>query len=167
MFTPQDRAALEAHYNVPPAEVPLRLANLPATTLTASLASAEWESATVGRDSPARNRLGNDCPMVTAAGPAPVGLFAHAFSQYVFRLGRSWKRLTTSYALQSQQMGSVIFVVRGDGRELHRSPVIKDSSPRPLDLDISTVDRLELLVLDNADGAAADVGLWLDPQVTR
>jgi hypothetical protein len=167
MFTPQDRAALEAHYNVPPVELPRRLADLPAATLTASLATAEWESATVGRDRPTRNRLGNDCPMITAAGPAPVGLFAHAFSQYVFRLDRSWKRFTASYALQAQQMGSVVFLVRGDGRELHRSPLIKDSTPRPLDVDVSTVDRLELLVTDNADGNPADVGLWLSPQVTR
>jgi hypothetical protein len=167
MFTPQDRAALEAHYNVPALETPRRVGELPLATLAASLATAEWESAMVGRDRPTRNRLGNDCPMITAAGPQATGLFAYPFSQYVFRLNKTWKRLTAGYTLQAGQMGSVVFIVRGDGRELHRSLVVKDSMARPLDVDVTGVDRLELLVTDGGDGNAADYGLWLDPRVTR
>jgi hypothetical protein len=165
-FTPLDRMLMEARYN-PPALPPMRgLATLPLATLMAPLATVQWESATA-RDRPTRNRLPSECPMLTAAGPAENGLNAYPFSQYVYRLGRRWKRLLTSYSLHAGQTGSVVFIVRGDGRELLKTPAVKDAMPRLADLDVSMVDRLELIVTDAGDGNVSDGALWVNPRLTR
>jgi hypothetical protein len=165
-FTPAERALIEARYNPPPDPAPRALAALPATTLMIPLAAAQWESATA-RDRPARYRLPSDCPMLSASGPVDNGLWAFPYSQYVYRLGKRWKRLRASFSLQAGETGSAVFIVRGDGHELAKSPAVRDAMPRPLDLDVSTVDRLELVVTDAGDGNRGDGALWIDPRLTR
>jgi hypothetical protein len=167
MFGAEDAAALADHYDVAPPPAPRRLADLPVAMTSAALADSEWESATVGRDRPSRNRLPSDCPMVTSAGRQPAGLYGYAFSQYVFRLGKAWTKLTTGYALQAEQMGSVLFIVRGDGKELFRSMLVKDATPLSAEVAVAGVDRLELIVTDGGDGNVFDAGLWLDPRLSR
>jgi hypothetical protein len=170
IFTADDRALLQARFNPPPVTV-VRLADLPATTTAASLATAAWESAVVasGLDRPRRNRLPSDCPLVTGTTPQPVGLYAPAFSQYVFRLGKGWKKLSTGYGLQAgQMMGSAVFVVNGDGKQLFRSPLVRADTPAATsEVDVTGVDRLELLVTDGGDGSAQDLGIWIDPRLGR
>jgi hypothetical protein len=166
MFTAQDRALLDARYNPPALPAMKPLATIPLATLTVPLATVQWESATAG-NRPARLRLPNDCAMVTAAGPAENGLHALPFSQYVYRLGKRWKRFMTSYSLAAGQTGSVVFLVRGDGRELLKTMVVRDAMPRTADLDVSTVDRLELIVTDGGDGSLSDGALWTNPRLVR
>lgn len=164
-FSPTDRALLEARYN-PPALPPLRpLATVPLATLMVPLTTIQWESGTA-RDRPARNRLPDDCALTTSAGPTE-GLWAYPFSQYTYRLGRRWKRLQTGHSLLSGWAGAVVFIVRGDGRELFRSQPVRDTMPRPIDLDVTTVDRLELIVTDGGDGSAQDGAAWVAPRLTR
>jgi hypothetical protein len=166
MLSATDKALLEARYNAPALPPMKALATVPLTTLIVPLATVQWESATAG-SRPSRIRLPNDCAMATAAGPADNGLHALPFSQYVYRLGKRWKRLQASYSLAAGQSGSVVFLVRGDGRELLKSLVVRDAMPRPLDLDVSTVDRLELIVTDGGDGSASDGALWVNPRLAR
>jgi hypothetical protein len=166
MFTAQDRALMEARYNPPALPAMKALAAIPPATLTVPLASVQWESATAA-NRPSRLRLPNDCAMLTGAGPAENGLNAYPFSQYVYRLGKRWKRLQTSYSLAAGQTGSVVFLVRGDGRELLKSVVVRDAMPRTADLDVSTVDRLELIVTDAGDGNLSDGALWTNPRLAR
>jgi hypothetical protein len=166
VFTPTERMLMDARYNAPVLPDPKPLATLPVTTLTVPLTAVQWESATA-RDRPARLRQPNDCPLATAAGPADNALYAYPFSQYVYRLGKRWKRLAASYSLYAGQTGSVVFVVRGDGRELLRSTLVRDAMPRTLDLDVSTVDRLELIVTDGGDGNSSDGAVWVNPRLSR
>ena len=49
--------------------------------------------------------------------------------------------------------------MRGDGKELIRSPVIKDRHSREVDVDVSGVGVLELVTEDGNDGANADWGV--------
>ena len=58
-------------------------------------------------------------------------------------------------------------MVRGDGKELFRSPVIKDHQSRQVDVDVSGVGVLELVTEDGNDGANADWGVWLEPRLER
>jgi hypothetical protein len=95
------------------------------------------------------------------------GLFAHAPATYELDMNRTWKRFQASFGLQDGHDGSVVFVVKGDGRELFRSPTIRDHQLRSLDLDISQVSNLTLVVEDGGDGANGDWGVWLQPQVGR
>ena len=54
------------------------------------------------------------------------GLYAHAPAKHELDLDRKWQRFQASYGLQDGHDGSVVFVVHGDGRELFRSPTIRD-----------------------------------------
>ena len=63
--------------------------------------------------------------------------------------------------------GSVVSMVRGDGKELIRSPVIKDRHSREVDVDVSGVGVLELVTEDGNDGANADWGVWIEPRLER
>ena len=95
------------------------------------------------------------------------GLFAHAPASHELDLNRTWKRFQASFSLQDGHDGSVVFVVKGDGRELFRSPTIRDHQRRSLDLDISQITSLTLVVEDGGDGTNGDWGVWLQPQVGR
>ncbi|MDR6637688.1 endo-alpha-N-acetylgalactosaminidase family protein [Paenarthrobacter nitroguajacolicus] len=59
--------------------------------------------------------------------------------------------------------GSVVFIVKGDGRELLRTPVLSaDSAALPLNVDITGVRNVELIADKNGDDAGDDWGDWAD-----
>jgi hypothetical protein len=95
------------------------------------------------------------------------GLYAHAPSKYGLELHQAWKRFTGGYGLQDGHDGSVVFVVRGDGRELFRSKRITDHDLHSIDLDIAGINRLELVVDDAGDGPTNDWGVWITPFLGR
>jgi hypothetical protein len=95
------------------------------------------------------------------------GLFAHAPAVYALALGRQWKRLRAGCGLQDGSEGSVAFVVRGDGRELFRTPTVRDHQPHGVDVDVSAVETLELVTEDGGDGPNSDWGVWVDPELSR
>lgn len=95
------------------------------------------------------------------------GLYAHAPSRYVLELRGEWKRLKSSYGLQDGHDGSVVFIVRTDGKELFRSDKITDHQLRMLDVDLSGASRLEMAVDDGGDGASSDWGVWIAPRLRR
>ena len=80
---------------------------------------------------------------------------------------RAWKQLRTGYGLQDGHPGSVVFVVRGDGRELFRSDTVADHELRRIELDVSGVKLLELSVEDAGNGATSDWGVWIAPELAR
>lgn len=95
--------------------------------------------------------------------------WAHAPSKYVFRLGRKWKTLETSYGLIRRaglHAANCIFIVKGDGKELFRSAPIRDNLDRPLSLDVRNVDRLELIVDPNGTNNE-DQACWFEPKLKR
>ena len=57
----------------------------------------------------------------------------------------------------------VVFVVRADGKELFRSPLIRDRRLHKLDLDVAGVKILELQTAPGPDGPNSDWGVWIDP----
>ena len=97
------------------------------------------------------------------------GIYAHAPARHVYNLGKSWKTLEAHCGMANGHRGSVIFQVLGDGTELWRSELVNDASapPTQFKIDVSSVDRLELLVEDAGDGNASDWGLWLSPRLMR
>ena len=78
-----------------------------------------------------------------------------------------WKRLTGKCGLPVQRGGSVVFVIRADGKEVFRSSKTKPGTIHPFDIDLENVKRLELVTEDGGDGKAADWGLWLGPILQR
>jgi hypothetical protein len=65
------------------------------------------------------------------------------------------------------EKGSVVFSITGDGRQLYKSPLIRQGdTPVNVKVNLAGVKELELVVEDGGDGASGDHALWIDPQIT-
>ncbi len=137
------------------------LAGIPATQAKVELTDVRWEAAEVGWEEPAYRICG------TSANWYPNSIYAHAPSRYVYAPEGKWKRFTSFYALDKGNLGSVVFVVKGDGRELFRSELVTNSDERSCELDLTGVNQLELLVEEGPDGRNSDHGCWFAPTLER
>lgn len=64
------------------------------------------------------------------------------------------------------ERGSVCFVVKGDGKELFNSGVVRGGeSPVHVDVDLKGVSLLEMYALPTDDGASGDHALWVSPEI--
>ena len=110
-------------------------------------------------------------------GPAPLlesgskifatGIYAHAPSLHRYKLNKKWSKLEGSVGLAAGKSGSVRFEIKGDGKPLWKSPVIKEGQLKNFSLNIKTIMSLELITETTSDGAASDWGLWLEPTLKR
>lgn len=65
-----------------------------------------------------------------------------------------------------KERGSVCFVVKGDGKELFNSGVVRGGeSPVHVDVDLKGVSLLEMYALPTDDGASGDHALWISPEI--
>lgn len=144
---------------------------LPASESGAEVSLLRMEAMTVGWGSPLRNRVleeGDNGPWLEVGGVFYAsGLYAHAPARHVLRLGRTWKQFTSKVGVQDGHGGSVVFVVKGDGKELYRSKTVRGGQAVDVRVDVAGVDRLELLVEDAGDGPGSDWGVWLEPWLRR
>ena len=149
----------------------LELAEIAGERRSVAVSELAFRSAKVGWGRPLRDQVSPEdkgtCFLQVGGEFRESGLYAHAPSSYVLELGGKWKRLTSGYGLQDGHAGSVVFVVRGDGKELFRSALIRDQRARELDVDVSGVKALELAVEDAGDGASGDWGVWVGPALRR
>jgi len=60
-----------------------------------------------------------------------------------------------------------VFIVRGDGRELFRSELLKGTRTAEIDVGIEGVKRLELVVESGKQGNACCWSAWGSPKVYR
>ena len=141
---------------------------LPADVTSADLTWAEWVSASTGWEGTRRGSAPEDGYLSLGGKVYLSGFYAHAVSRYTFDLDNRWKTFKSGYGLQDgDHPGTVVFVVRGDNRELFRSALIRDHQHRQLEVDVTGVRRLELIVEDGGDGVGSDWGIWVDPTVGR
>lgn len=147
------------------------LAEVPVGTKQQLVPELAFGEASVGWGRPLRNEViveGRPTCFLQVDGKFyESGLYAHAPAKHTLDLAGSWKRLRGGYGLQEGHDGSVVFVVRGDGKELLRSPLIKDRRLHDFDVDLSGIGSLELITEDGGDGAANDWGVWIDPRLER
>lgn len=134
----------------------------------ASLTSFRATSAKVGWMQPAFNRVPEESVLLEAGGEIfATGIYAHAPARHEYDLGGAWKTFTGKVGLASGHGGSVEFEVRGDGRSLWKSAVVRDGAPVAFDVKVEGVKQLELLVSPTDDGPGSDWGLWLEPKLTK
>ena len=95
------------------------------------------------------------------------GLCAHANSALTTTLDGKWQTLRFGYGLQAGGGGSVVFVVRGDGKELFRSSLVRDHERHDAELSVAGVKVLELATEDGGDGGTSDHSIWIEPTLTR
>ena len=145
------------------------LADIPADSRRVSLGEVAWDDARVGWIRPMRNSIPDrDMPLIFAGGHFyRRGLYAHAPAGYTFTPAGQWKWFSSGAGMQTGQRGQVVFVVRGDGRELFRSRPMQDPAVETVRVDISGVQRLELVVEDAGDTNRSDWAVWLDPALER
>jgi len=139
----------------------------PADVTRVDLTWAQWVSANTGWGPARRGSVPETGTLEVGGRFFTSGLYAHAPSSYVFNLGNHWKTFKSSYGIRDDNPGSVVFVVRGDGRELFRSALITDHRLRQLEVDVTGVQRLELIVEDGGNGNGGDWGIWIEPALER
>jgi hypothetical protein len=161
-----------AHYQrLQSAKEPIALDSLPAETKTVPLADVKFAAASTGWGPPVRNQVsgnGDASGLLEVGGQFfEAGLYAHAPARHVFDLGGGWKTLTTKFGMQDRHAGSVVFVIKADGKELFRSETIKDHKLRDATVSVADAKRLELIVENAGDGNNSDWGVWIEPQMSR
>jgi hypothetical protein len=146
------------------------LSAIPASQMSVSLSDMQWDSAEVGYGKPQHNRNyveGGEFPLLrTSERLYEKGIFAHAPSRIRFNTAGAWKTLTATAGLQ-QGGHSVVFVVKGDGRELYRSPLLENDATTDLKVNITGVKKLELISEDGGDGIGNDWSVWFEPKLSR
>ncbi|RBP35878.1 NPCBM/NEW2 domain-containing protein [Roseimicrobium gellanilyticum] len=132
-----------------------------------SLCDTLPKSQKVGWGSPAVDRLAEE-PFYPASSSSIFerGIYAHAPAQHVYDLGGTWSKFKGTCGLAREHDGSVVFVIKGDGKELWRSKTIKEDVVT-FDLTVTGIRQLELVVENAGDDDRSDWGLWLDPELTR
>ena len=97
------------------------------------------------------------------------GLYAHAPARYVFPLAGRWKTFTATIGLQdgAADQGSAVFTVRGDGRELYRSRVLRIKQVDDVKVDVSQVKELELITEGGEGHNFNSWAVWAKPKVER
>jgi hypothetical protein len=144
-----------------PAAVPESETRLP-------LSQAKPVEARVGWLSPAYDHLPRREAVIESAGTLfETGIYAHAPAVHRYELAGRWKRLTGSCGLPTQRGGSVVFVIRADGREVFRSPALQPGRSATYDVPLDGVTTLELATEDAGDGNGSDWGMWLGPELSR
>jgi len=98
------------------------------------------------------------------------GLGVHAPCEVVYELGGRFRRLLAKVGIDdaSNGLGSVVFVVIGDGEELWRSGVIRGGdAPVVVSVDVRGVRRVTLRA-EEADGLdIGDLADWADARLVR
>lgn len=149
------------------------LSNSKATRL--SLSNAKWSSAKVGWGRPARNHYytGNgirDGVCIELNGEFhPQAIYAHAPARHVFQLNKRWRKFTATVGLKDGvgPGGTGVFIVRGDGRELHRTKRLGPRQTAKIDLDVSGISELQLITESGKQGNGGCWTIWGSPYVAR
>jgi tetratricopeptide (TPR) repeat protein len=139
------------------------------------LSDVEWTSAAVGWGEPARNYTWfdehNDSGVVLLVHGRlyAKGLYAHSPSRYTFRLDGKWKVFTAVVGLRdgAHAMGSAVFIVRCDGRELFRSRTLRVDESESVRLDVTDVQELELVTEPTEQHKHFSWANWADPVLGR
>ncbi len=139
------------------------------------LSDTAWTKAEVGWGQPARNffwfaRTPQTNPFLRLTNRIyDKGLYAHSPSSYTFPVAGKWKKFTASVGLNTGALaqGSAVFTVWGDGRELHRTPILRAGERREIELDITEVKELELRAEGGEGHPHNSWAIWADPVVSR
>ena len=162
VYSKEEVAFIEQYYA--PRLKPWQLRELgavPDSTRSISLTDVKWQSATVGWEKPAYEFH------MSGEKAHPHAIYAHAVSRYVYPTDRKWKTFRATCGLAKGRRGSVVFVIRADGREVFRSALVADAKEHLVTADISAASVLELIVEDGGNGKNSDHGIWFSPRLER
>jgi hypothetical protein len=171
--TPEAARKLRLLRSVLDPAAPIALADVPGDS--AYLSDVTWTDAKVGWGQVARNYYWfdeniQDGIFLTLGGQFyEKGLYAHSSSRYVFPVDGKWRTFTATIGLRdgANIQGSAVFTVRGDGRELYRSRMLRVGQREDVQVDISQVKELELLTEGGEGHNHNSWAIWAEPRVRR
>ena len=107
--------------------------------------------------------------MTMGGGKFHRGIGTHAPSRIVYKLSEAYETFAATIGCdQKALVGSIVFAVEGDGKELFRSPIFRvDSEPMEISVPIGGVRELTLVLEDGGDRIAADHGNWAYARVLK
>ncbi|MFH1739626.1 MAG: NPCBM/NEW2 domain-containing protein [bacterium] len=126
------------------------------------LDTLEWIEASTGWGEIQLNRSVRKQAMTMGGRIFHRGIGTHAHSRIVYKRPADHETFAATIGCdQKALVGSIVFVVEGDGKELFRSPVLRaDSEPINISVPIGGVKEVALIVEDGGDRIAADHGNW-------
>ena len=105
------------------------------------------------------------------------GVGVHAAGKITFDIAGQFRRFTAAVGLHGipadvkadkNKMGSCEFIVEGDGKELFKSPVLREgAAPLAIDVPIEGVKLLSIRTTDAGDSNWDDLATWADAQIMR
>lgn len=143
-----------------PAEVAATVRELPLSDTRPASAKTGWNGVHY-------DRLPPQDPLMCGGRLYVHGLYAHAEAKHTYRLGAAWKRLSGSCGIAGSGYGPVEFVVRGDGKDLWISGVVKPGAAVTFNVDLTGVKDLDLLALPTDQGNGGAWSCWLEPVLRR
>ncbi|HEX3797125.1 MAG TPA: NPCBM/NEW2 domain-containing protein [Verrucomicrobiae bacterium] len=172
-YTPEAARELRSLREVLNPPAPFDLATM--TGDSAFVSDAIWTKAKVGWGHVARNHywfdenIQNGILLLLNGKFYDKGLYAHSDARYVFPVKGKWKTFTAKIGLRdgANAQGSAIFTVRGDGRELFRSKILRAGQQAEVNVDIAKVKELELLTEGGEGHNHSSWAIWVDAKVGR
>ena len=129
----------------------------------------KWIDATVGWGKIHLNSSVKGQTMTMGGKMFHRGIGTHAFSKIIYRRPENHDTFAATIGCdQKALVGSLVFVVEGDGKELFRSPVFQaESTPMSIRVPIGGTDEIALIVEDGGDRINADHGNWANARFLK
>jgi hypothetical protein len=139
------------------------------------LSDAAWVTAKTGWGGTPRDKWGADPRMgqglfLRIAGELQEkGLPAHCPATHVFATDGKWKRFQATVGLRDGAGidARAIFIVKGDGKEIHRTDRLREKKSAKIDVDISGVKELTLETESGLNHTHTCWAVWGMPVVRR
>ncbi|MGY8768287.1 MAG: NPCBM/NEW2 domain-containing protein [Pirellulales bacterium] len=139
------------------------------------LSDASWEEAQVGWGEPARDqyfnnqRINSNLLFELGGKFFAKGLYAHLPSNYAFNLDGKWKEFKATVGMHAgaEGQGTSVFIVKGDGKELYRTKLLKDLKTESISVSVQGVKKLEPIAESGVEGNAVCWSIWRAPVVSR
>lgn len=128
------------------------VSQLPPEQKIADLTWAKADQEKVGWYEPSRAIL-RECGFMEVNGKFfESGIYAHVDAKHTFDLDKKWKNFRVTCGIQDGKPGSVVFVVRCDGKEIFRSHTLRSKELLEKQFSVEGVKTLELLTENAGDG---------------
>ncbi len=115
-----------------------------------------------------RNMVGGPLKVDTDSFANGIGAYANSLLEYP--LNGQFSRFTAKVGIDAatEGRGSVIFEAWGDGKKIFSSGIMSGlDRAKPVDINVSGINRLRLIVNDAGDGNKYDAGDWCEPVLKR
>ncbi|MBI5216090.1 MAG: NPCBM/NEW2 domain-containing protein [Ignavibacteriae bacterium] len=123
----------------------------------------------IGWGSPHAKKSVDENPLSVGGQKFERGVGTHAVSTFLLKLDGKGKRFTAFVGVDDEtenEIASIEFIILGDKKILWQSGIMKATdSARKIDIDISSINKLGLLVTGSDDGIDYDHADWCDAKL--